>query len=683
MRSPAFAALISAALLFVACRNEATIDPGVSDATVETGLRVAAQVHLRTNDGHYLVAEEGGGGAVNANRTSAGAWETFTLLTSDQLVDGAQVLLGTADGVHFLQAELGGGHGLAAQTTNKGLWETFTLEKRGGGAISSGDEVALRTSSGHYVVAELGGGGKVNADRRAWGPWETFTIDLGRGSGGSGGGGAGGGSSGGGGASGGGASGVRPDDTVLVPPVPGGTILGTITGFEMNSHCPFPDASRCEQPMYKTYDRDTQEFWDILVQELLHSRVNVVMAHGRGCYDPSSGLGGNGNMCPRLLTRLVEAIDRAGARDVLRLGMWDDTGAYQGTRTAVDHLPESTRFDLGDRTSWRFFWDHNIKVWFDTVPRDLWYRLDGRPVIAFWSLSSYFFSNQRGNASALLRDLKARFRARYAEEVSFIVDGTWVSEDPTITTSDVIGVNDWFDPLTSNFTARSWGGQRWAAAVPGFRDPDTVPGCGRACREYGRRDGQSLRDAARQANARFMLLEGWTDVAESAGYYRSHAWRYPNQYVEIVRELSDPTTPTVRLEAEAADEFNDGTRANLGGEYRSDGLDVGRIPGGGWDVGWTEPGEWLRFKEVALACGTYRFTARVASPLDGQKLRLERGGTAIGAVTVPNTGSWDRYELVHLGERTLPAGAVDLTVTMETGGLNLDWLFVKKVASCQ
>jgi hypothetical protein len=35
----------------------------------------------------------------------------------------------------------------------------------------------------------------------------------------------------------------------------------------------------------------------------------------RGCFDPASGTDGNGNMCPRLLSNLVAAINRANAAD--------------------------------------------------------------------------------------------------------------------------------------------------------------------------------------------------------------------------------------------------------------------------------------------------------------------------------------------------------------------------------
>ncbi len=477
---------------------------------------------------------------------------------------------------------------------------------------------------------------------------------------------------------------VLPEDIVLVPPVTDGPILATITGYEMTTPCPFAE-SHCERPLYASYDRDMPEWWDVLVEELLTSRVNVVLAHGRGCYDPDTGTDGNGNMCPRLLSRLVDAIDRAGARSVIRLAMWDDTGAYQGARNTVDGLPADTRFDLADPTSWRFFWDHNMKIWFDTIPSELWFRLDGRPVVAFWTLSSFFFQNQSGNASALLRDLRAQFMARYGEDPLFVVDTTWVSEDATIGTSEAQGVHDWFGPPDGWYTYRDWGGAQWGAAVPGFRDPDNAPGCGVACREVPRRDGDALREAlAAGSGARFVMLEGWTDVAESAGYYRSEAWRYPSQYLNVVREHADPRVPTLRLQAEAADRYFDRSAGNVGSSpYRAGGdLDTGRLTDAtGWFVGWTEPGEWIEHAEAHLACGTYRFTARVAANAE-QTVHLEIDGHSLGAVTVPATADFDTYELVHLGAAPLAAGPHDLRLVTDTGATNLDYLFLRRSTPC-
>jgi hypothetical protein len=484
---------------------------------------------------------------------------------------------------------------------------------------------------------------------------------------------------------GGDAGGVLPDDTVLVPPIPRGTVLGTVTGYEISSGCPMPSPEFCEAPIYSSYDRNTAEWWDILVDEHLLSRVNVVMAHGRGCFDLTTGLDGNGNMCPRHLSKLVAAVDRAGAGEVYRVGMWDDTGAYPGARNHVENLPGSTLFDLADTTSWRFFWDYNMKIWFDTIPSRLWYRLDGRPVIAFWSLAGAFFSNQQGNASRLLRDLRAKFQARYGENPLFILDQTWTQLDSTITTDDGQGMNAWFGPPGNSYTYRTWGGSSWGAMVPAFRDPQTTPGCGNACREVPRRDGQALRDAlAAGLTAKFSLLEGWTDIYESAGFYRSSTWRLPNLYINVVRESADPTPATLRLQAEAADLLS--TQSSIADAatrvYRKDVTNIGKLADGtGWYVDWTKAGGWLEFSEVTLGCGTYRLTARVAAATQ-QTIHLEVDGTSLGAVTVPPSGGVTSYELVHLGAVKLAAGKHNLRLTADTVGINADWFFIRRSGGC-
>jgi subtilisin family serine protease len=137
-------------------------------------------VNFQASNGQYVVAENGGGGVINANRVSAGAWEAFTLVDRNGglLQDGDSVNLYTWDW-WVLQAPGGGGGALVGSGTMPHSWETFVIQKvggSGGSVIANGDQVALRTDAGNYVVAEGGGGGVVNANRVAIGAWETFTI---------------------------------------------------------------------------------------------------------------------------------------------------------------------------------------------------------------------------------------------------------------------------------------------------------------------------------------------------------------------------------------------------------------------------------------------------------------------------------------------------------------------------
>jgi hypothetical protein len=459
-------------------------------------------------------------------------------------------------------------------------------------------------------------------------------------------------------------------------------VLATITGYEMDSGCPW-SAANCETPLYKPYNRNDARWWDNLVEELLASRVHVVLAHGRGCFDPVNGVDGNGNMCPRLLSNMVSAINRADASNVIRLSMWDDTGAYRGAYNVFKGFTDNRPFDLNDRVSWEeVIWKRNIKVWHDTVPNALWFRLEGSPVIAFWSLSDAFFSNQFGNASQLLSFIRTRFFETYGEIPVFIVDRSWIQEDPTIQSWQVYGVNNWFDPQNNTRTYSLWNGQQFGAAVPGFRDPNNPPGCGFACREQSRLNGGALTAGLQEGydrRARFTYLEGWTDIAESAGYYRSNAWLFPNQYINIVREFADRRTKTLRLQAEACDAYSDTSTGNLGGSYRDGDLDIADLPGSGWVVGWTDPNEWVQFTDVLLSEGNYRFSARVSSGSTNKTIRLEIDNIPVGSVGAPFGGDWSNYSTVALGTRFLPQGKHSLRVVFEQGHVNLDWVFVKKI----
>jgi len=166
---------------------------------------------------------------------------------------------------------------------------------------------------------------------------------------------------------------VLASDTQLVPPPPkaaGMPIMAPITAYHWTGAGNFP-ADQFERPIYKHVDRNHDDFWNYLVDELLLSRSNLVLLHGRGCYDadPPSGAvddSGPGNLCPRLLRHFVDAVRRSdGAEGVLKVGMFDATGSKP-------ELAGVSRLDLSVPGNWKYFWDHNIRIWFDTIPKDWW-----------------------------------------------------------------------------------------------------------------------------------------------------------------------------------------------------------------------------------------------------------------------------------------------------------------------
>jgi hypothetical protein len=111
-------------------------------------------VALRSHEGRFVVAENNGGGAVNANRTRRGPWETLRITTM-----GHQLVRLRARTGKYLTAEGGGGRQVTANREAVGLWETFALVNfsRATNRFAGGDTVALRTLTGEYVrVTSLG-----------------------------------------------------------------------------------------------------------------------------------------------------------------------------------------------------------------------------------------------------------------------------------------------------------------------------------------------------------------------------------------------------------------------------------------------------------------------------------------------------------------------------------------------
>jgi hypothetical protein len=139
-------------------------------------------IQLRTYDGqHYVSADSGGGGAVNATRVWPAQWETFRLVPAQGGAIKAEVPVNfvTSDGMHYLCAEGGGGREVVANRTVPAQWETFTVARVDGAQeIIDGCQVHIRAYNGQYVCAEGGGGREVVANRTVPAQWETFTVHV-------------------------------------------------------------------------------------------------------------------------------------------------------------------------------------------------------------------------------------------------------------------------------------------------------------------------------------------------------------------------------------------------------------------------------------------------------------------------------------------------------------------------
>jgi endonuclease/exonuclease/phosphatase family metal-dependent hydrolase len=119
--------------------------------------------------------------------------------------------------------------------------------------------------------------------------------------------------------------------------------------------------------------------------------------------------------------------------------------------------------------------------------------------------------------------------------------------------------------------------------------------------------------------------------------------------------------------------YSDGTGGNSGSVYRQTDVDVQSASIGGYNVGWTSAGEWLKYTVNVSAAGSYNVSLRVAA-LSGQSVQVTIG-SASQAFSVPGTGGWQSWQTVNV-PMTLAAGQQMLTVKFNTGGVNLQSISV-------
>lgn len=114
--------------------------------------------------------------------------------------------------------------------------------------------------------------------------------------------------------------------------------------------------------------------------------------------------------------------------------------------------------------------------------------------------------------------------------------------------------------------------------------------------------------------------------------------------------------------------YYDTTSGNSGSVYRNTDVDIQGASIGGYNIGWTAPGEWLKYAVNVSASGTYNLNVRVAAAA-AQTLQVTIGG-ASASVSVPNTGGWQSWRDVTVPV-SLASGQQAMTVKFSTGGVNL------------
>lgn len=89
----------------------------------------------------------------------------------------------------------------------------------------------------------------------------------------------------------------------------------------------------------------------------------------------------------------------------------------------------------------------------------------------------------------------------------------------------------------------------------------------------------------------------------------------------------------------------------------------------GHGVGWTKKGEWLIYSVTIKQSGKYTLSIPVASSKSGGKFHLELDGKDVtGPLSVPDTGGWDKLQVIEKSDIELPEGNHRIKILMDEEG---------------
>lgn len=154
--------------------------------------------------------------------------------------------------------------------------------------------------------------------------------------------------------------------------------------------------------------------------------------------------------------------------------------------------------------------------------------------------------------------------------------------------------------------------------------------------------------------------------------------------------LGNPFVFPTRVQAEDYDSggegvaYHDVDATNNGSQYRTTGgvdIEACGDAGGGFNVGWVNPGEYMEYTTEVPVSGSYTIDIRVASQSTGGAFHLTFNGTnATGNVVVPVTGGWQSWTTVST-TATLNAGPQIMRFVPTASGFNINYFEVVSAPS--
>jgi hypothetical protein len=130
--------------------------------------------------------------------------------------------------------------------------------------------------------------------------------------------------------------------------------------------------------------------------------------------------------------------------------------------------------------------------------------------------------------------------------------------------------------------------------------------------------------------------------------------------------------------------YFDSTSSNEGGSYRTqEGVDLEATSDytGGYNLGWTAPGEWILYTVDVKEAGTYDLHVRVAAVVDGTSLEIDFNQGERNLFTLPRTGGWQNWETVTRSGIYLERGLQTMRLTCGSSNFNINYVKAELISA--
>ena len=472
-----------------------------------------------------------------------------------------------------------------------------------------------------------------------------------------------------------------------------GQYLGVTCGWQYSAQLagPLTYPSQYNISLYNPDPNNPNMTWDSWAEQLAQAGVDYVSPNLTGS-QPNKG-GSPTNMLP-----LLTALTNRGLTNRIKFAIFDDNAASwvaQWNQANGRGFGYAQKFDMSDTNNWKYIYDYNYKLFYQTIPDANRFKINGRPLIVIWTGNTVtFLTNMQGNASQAITYVRQKCQADFGFNPFIILSSDFFQNDTTCANAGVAdGAQSWFIGVPDSNYANSHSlttrnGTKFGVAVAefqhneqsGFLDPN-----------HGVRFNVGLSNTV-EANALITLCEGFTDYEEDAAMWRARnldsggnsltysqtLYDFPNQRLNILRRHSNwPFPPELKFEAEACDYFGGANGGNGKVNYYRNGniaIEATSDAGGGHDVGWIQPGEWLEWEQVPIQGSEVHLQVRVATPNNNCALHFVIDGTNYPSLSMPSTGNYQTWETIDAGPFSFAKGSVHtVRIVCDTGGFNINY----------